>query len=309
MPTGRFAPSPTGTLHIGNLRTALLAWLFARSSGSPFLLRVEDLDPQRSKPEHEARQLADLAALGIDHDGPVVHQSTRRDAHDEALARLQAAGLTYPCYCSRREVREAAVAPHGPLPDGAYPGTCRALTTQQRARREREGRPPALRLHAGGIAVTVSDRQHGPVTMVVDDLILRRADGLVAYNLAVVVDDDAQGVQEVVRGDDLLESTPRQAHLCDLLGIERPQWAHVPLVLGPDGDRLAKRGLAQGVADLTAMGHDPTSIVGLLAASVGLAEPGERVRPSALVDRFDPEALPRDPWLVQPGDLAPRPVR
>jgi glutamyl-tRNA synthetase len=308
VPTGRFAPSPTGTLHVGNLRTALLAWLFARSSGSPFLLRVEDLDPQRSTAEHEARQLADLAALGIDHDGPVVHQSTRRAAHEEALAHLEAAGLTYPCYCSRREVREAAAAPHGPLPEGAYPGTCQELSTSERSRREREGRRPAPRLRAGGISVTVSDRLHGSVSMVVDDLILRRADGLVAYNLAVVVDDDAQGVEEVVRGDDLLESTPRQAHLCDLLGIGRPHWAHVPLVLGPGGDRLAKRGLALGVADLAALGHDPASIVGLLAASVGLADPGERVMPADLIERFDPGALPREPWLVEADQLAPRPV-
>jgi glutamyl-tRNA synthetase len=308
MPTGRFAPSPTGTLHIGNLRTALLAWLFARSSDSPFLLRVEDLDPAVSSPEHEARQLADLAELGIDHDGPVVHQSDRRDAHDEALGHLEAAGLTYPCYCSRREVREAAAAPHGPLPEGAYPGTCRELSASDRSRREREGRRPALRLRAEAVEIAVPDRLHGPVARVVDDLVLRRADGLVAYNLAVVVDDHDQGVQEVVRGDDLLDSTPRQAHLCDLLGIDRPRWAHVPLVLGPDGDRLAKRGLALGVADLEAMGHDPSSIVGLLAGSVGLAAPGERVRPVDLVDRFDPDALPREPWLVEAGQLAPRPV-
>jgi glutamyl-tRNA synthetase len=306
VPTGRFAPSPTGTLHVGNLRTALLAWLFARSSDSPFLLRVEDLDPAVSSPEHEARQLADLAELGIDHDGPVLHQSSRRAAHQAALARLVAAGLTYPCYCTRREVREAASAPHGPLPEGAYPGTCRSLSDRERAAREGAGRRPSLRLRAEAVEVTVLDRLHGPVTRVVDDLVLRRADGLVAYNLAVVVDDHDQGVQEVVRGDDLLDSTPRQAHLCDLLGLDRPRWAHVPLVLGPDGDRLAKRGLALGVADLEAMGHDPGSIVGLLAASVGLAAPGERVRPADLLDRFDPDALPTAPWLVDVGDLAPR---
>src|SRR4051794_31455740 len=191
---GRFAPSPTGVLHLGNLRTALLAWLFARSAGGRFLMRVEDLDRQRSRPELEAEQLADLAAIGLDWDGPVVRQADRLGLYGDALASLDKAGLVYPCWCTRAEIREAASAAHGPLPEGAYPGTCRELTAPQRAERERSGRPPALRLRAGGEAVSFVDRVLGPVTGVVDDFVLRRGDGTFAYNLAVLVDDAEQGV-------------------------------------------------------------------------------------------------------------------
>src|SRR4051794_12713416 len=150
---GRFAPSPTGVLHVGNLRTALLAWLFARSVGGRFLMRVEDLDQQRSRPEFEAEQLADLAAVGIDWDGPVVRQSERLALYADALARLEAGGLVYPCWCTRAEIREAASAAHGPLPEGAYPGTCRSLSEADRRDRAASGRPPALRLRADGVVV------------------------------------------------------------------------------------------------------------------------------------------------------------
>jgi glutamyl-tRNA synthetase len=300
MATGRFAPSPTGDLHLGNLRTALLAWLFARSSGGRFLLRVEDLDPVRSGADHEARQLADLAALGVDWDGPVVRQSSRRARHEEVLAELDRRGLTYPCWCSRREIREASEAPHGDEL-GAYPGTCRALTEAERAERAATGRPAATRLRAGEAVVTVVDRLHGEVTAVVDDVVLRRNDGVPAYNLAVVVDDADQGVEEVVRGDDLLSSTPRQAHLADLLGLARPAWAHVPLVLGADGDRLAKRHGAVTLGDLAAEGVDAASVRARLAASLGLAAPGEAVTMAELLTRFDPAALPRAPWILPPS--------
>ena len=209
-PDGRFAPSPSGPLHLGNLRTALLAWLFARSAEARFLVRVEDLDPGRSRREHEAGQLADLAALGLDRDGPVVRQSERRELHRAALEALRAAGRVYPCWCTRAEIREAASAAHGPLAEGAYPGTCRELSAAQRTERERGGRPAALRLDAGGERVAFVDRLHGEVEGVVDDLVLWRNDDTPAYNLAVVVDDADQGIAEVVRGDDLLDSTPRQ---------------------------------------------------------------------------------------------------
>ena len=296
--TGRYAPSPSGPLHLGNLRTALLAWLFARHETSRFLLRIEDLDPSISSPVHEAGQLADLAALGLDWDGPPVRQSERRAEHEAALASLVARGLTYPCFCSRREVREASVAPHV-LP-GSYPGTCRGLSADAVARRAASGRPAALRLRASGEAVTIVDRLRGPVTRPADDIVLRRNDGVPAYHVAVVVDDDDQGVEEVVRADDLLDATPSQAHLLDLLGRRRPAWAHVPLVLGPDRARLAKRHGGVTLADRTAAGEGLDAVRSRLAASVGLAGPGEPVSMLQLLDRFDPSAVPTDPWILDP---------
>jgi glutamyl-tRNA synthetase len=292
-PDGRFAPSPSGPLHLGNLRTALLAWLFARSAGARFLLRIEDLDPGRSRREHEAGQLADLAALGLEWDGPVVRQSTRRDRHRAALETLRTAGRVYPCWCTRAEIREAASAAHGALPEGAYPGTCRRLTAAQRATHERSGRPPALRLDAGAAHVAFVDRLHGWVEAVVDDLVLWRNDGTPAYNLAVVVDDGEQGIREVVRGDDLLDTTPRQLLLQRLLDLPAPAYAHVPLVLGPDGARLAKRHGAVTLADRVARGETPADVRAWMAASLGLAEPGETADTQLLLARFAPAALPR----------------
>jgi glutamyl-tRNA synthetase len=309
--TGRFAPSPTGPLHLGNLRTALVAWLSARSQGGRFLVRIEDLDPAAARLGFEQVQLADLAAIGLDWDGEVVRQSERFDRYEAALDRLDAMALLYPCFCSRREVREAAAAPHGPVPEGFYPGTCRDLDEAERAARWAAGRHPAMRLLGGGAVVTVNDRLAGRVEGVVDDLVLRRNDGVPAYNLAVVVDDAAQGVTEVVRGDDLLVGTPRQVHLQRLLGLATPRYLHVPLALGPDGSRLAKRHGAVTLADLAAEGIRPADVLALLAASLGLARRGERVRAADLVHRFDPEALPRDPWVVsgapfwRPPDASP----
>lgn len=296
MATGRFAPSPTGDLHLGNLRTALAAWLFARAAGSPFLLRMEDLDRNQSSRDHERSQAADLAALGLDWDGEVVRQSDRFDRYHAAIADLTDRGLTYPCYCTRREIREAATAPHGaPVPDGAYPGTCRELTDAERRRRQDEGRPPALRLRAGGASLTVDDVLLGPITATVDDVVLRRNDGVPAYNLAVVVDDAAQGVEQVVRGDDLAASSPRQRHLATLLGLPPVSYAHVPLVLGPSGERLAKRDGAVTLADQAALGIDPATLCGRLAASLGQGDDSPR-HPRDLVERFDPAAIPRRPW-------------
>ena len=274
--TGRYAPSPTGPLHLGNLRTALLAWLFARSAGSRFLLRIEDLDPGRVRPEHEAGQLADLAALGLDWDGEPVRQSERGELYAAAIERLD----VYPCYCTRAEIREAASAPHGEQAQGAYPGTCRALGSAERAARERAGRPPALRIRAD---------------TGVDDFVVRRNDGAFAYNLAVVVDDAAQGIEQVVRGADLEETTPRQVWLAGALGFAVPDHVHVPLVLGPDGARLAKR---HSGATLTDRDESPARVRGLLAASVGLAPPGSTPTMDELLERFDPAALPTAPWTL-----------
>jgi glutamyl-tRNA synthetase len=300
-PDGRFAPSPSGPLHVGNLRTALLAWLFARSAGARFLLRIEDLDPLRSRREHEAGQLADLRALGLDWDGPVVRQSERRARHREALASLRAAGRVYPCWCTRAEIREAASAAHGAGEagsEGAYPGTCRRLSAAERAARERAGRPAALRLDAGGERVAFVDRLHGPVASVVDDLVLWRNDDTPAYNLAVVVDDADQGVREVVRGDDLLDSTPGQLLLGRLLALPAPIHAHVPLVLGPDGRRLAKRHGAITLAEWASRGAGPARALAWIAAGLGLARPDEEVELPLLLARFDPAKLSLAPTTV-----------
>lgn len=277
----------------------MLAWCFARSSGGRFLVRMEDLTTGAA-PVAESSQLADLEVLGLGHDGPVVRQSERRELHEEALDRLVATGRTYECFCSRREIREAAAAPHGPSAEGAYPGTCRGLTARQRADRRADGRLPALRLRAGGARVVVEDRRLGTAAVVVDDdPVLRRADGVVAYHLAVVVDDADQGVDEVVRGDDLWHATPTQALLQDLLGLTRPGYVHVPLVLGPDGARLAKRHGAVTLADRAALGESPAATLGVIAASLGLAVPGEEVDAATVLDRFRPDRLPRGPWVLE----------
>jgi glutamyl-tRNA synthetase len=298
MATGRFAPSPSGPLHLGNLRTALLAWLFARSTDSGFLVRIEDLDPARSRPEHEAGQLADLSAIGLDWDGDPLRQSERTERYRDAVARLEAAGQVYPCWCTRAEIRAAAEAPHGPLPDGAYPGTCRGLTRAQRSAHERRARRrPSLRLDARAAAVGFDDRVHGRVEGAVDDFVLWRWDDTPAYNLAVVVDDAAQAVGEVVRADDLLDTTPRQILLQRVLGLPTPAYAHVPLVLAPGGDRLAKRHGAVTLADRAALGESPDDAVAWMAVSLGLAEPGERPTAVELAARFDPTALPREPTV------------
>ncbi|MEO7124866.1 MAG: tRNA glutamyl-Q(34) synthetase GluQRS [Nakamurella sp.] len=308
-PAGRFAPSPTGDLHLGNLRTALLAWLFARSTGRRFLIRIEDLD--RVRAGSAAQQLKDLAAIGLTWDGEPVHQSTRSNMYDAVLATLTSAGLTYECYCSRREVVEAASAPQHTSgraqPLNAYPGTCRHLSERVREAQRSAGKPAAIRLRANGTSFTVTDLLFGETTCVVDDFVLRRNDGTPAYNLAVVVDDAAQGVDQVVRGDDLLTSAPRHSYLARLLGYHQPTYAHVPLVLGPTGQRLAKRDGAVTLADLRALGWTPDRVLSLLAQSLGLVDPEESVIPAGLYDlvaRFDPAALPRAPWVFDPATLA-----
>ncbi len=301
MPVGRFAPSPTGPLHLGNLRTAALAWCAARSSGGGFLVRMEDLTTGAAA-EQEDAQLADLAALGLHHDGPVVRQSDRTDRYDLAITTLSRLGLTYECFCSRREVREAAVAPHGDPsgPEGAYPGTCRNLTPAERDDRRARGRVPALRLRAGSRRVVVADRRCGELDVTVDDVVIRRADGVAAYHLAVVVDDASQGVTQVVRGDDLWPSTPVHVLLQELLGLPTPGYLHVPLVLGPDGARLAKRHGAVTLADRAEAGESPERVLGALAATLGWAVPGESLDAGGLLDRYDPDRLPAEPSVWRP---------
>lgn len=297
MAAGRYAPSPTSDLHVGNLRTAVLAWLFARSTGRDFLLRVEDLDTDRVRAADgtEARQLTDLAALGLVFDGELVRQSDRHDAYAAAVTAL--GDRVYECYCTRREIAQAASAPHGE-PDGfrPYPGTCRDLTERERAERRRTRRP-ALRIRADDAWVAIADGLMGRVTGPVDDFVLRRGDGVWAYNLAVVVDDIAMGVDQVVRGDDLLSSAPRQAWLTEQLGGTVPAYAHVPLVVNPDGVRLAKRDGAVSLTDLAATGRDAAWVLRWIGESLGLSAEGEAVTLDLLLTRFDPDALPRTPTV------------
>ncbi|WP_328362162.1 tRNA glutamyl-Q(34) synthetase GluQRS [Mycobacterium sp. NBC_00419] len=284
---GRFAPSPSADLHTGNLRTAVLAWLFARSTGRRFLVRVEDLD-DRTHDDIAQRQLADLAAIGITWDSEPQWQSAHRSRYDAVVDHLAAAGLVYECYCSRRDILSAPRAPHAP--EGAYPGTCRELSDDDRAAK-RAARPPALRLRADTTEYTVTDLVHGAYTGVVDDFVLRRGDGVPAYNLAVVVDDAQSGIDQVVRGDDLLASAPRQAYLGALLGYPQPVYAHVPLVLNAGGKRLAKR---DGAVTLAEIGTD--AALAQIAQSLGFAA----TTTQGMLAEFDPERLPRGPWIYRP---------
>ena len=301
MANGRFAPSPTGELHLGNLRTALVAWLFARSSGGSFLVRMEDLDPVTSTREKAAKQLKDLATIGLDWDGEVVFQSDRFDRYEYALSQLSNAGLTYPCFCSRREIVEALSAPHGANPGGNYPQTCRFLSSDEVSERIASGHKYALRLRSTGEPIRMLDRIAGWYEGIADDVVLRRNDGMPAYNLAVVVDDELQGIEEVVRADDLLPSVPGQIALGTLLRFRQQQYAHIPLVLGSSGQRLAKRDGAVTLDDLRIVGVSAPDVLNRIAASLGLAYEGETITTSQLLDRFDPALLPRTPWTPSPG--------
>ncbi|MCL2418400.1 MAG: tRNA glutamyl-Q(34) synthetase GluQRS [Conexibacteraceae bacterium] len=290
---GRFAPSPTGPLHLGSLRTALVAWLMARSQAARFLVRIEDLDPQRSRHEFEQAQLDDLRALGIDWDEPPVRQSERTRLYDDALGKLHAAGRLYPCFCTRAEIREAASAPHGKLPEGFYPGTCRDIPAAERRRRIEAGERFALRIRADSERIEFDDSLLGPQSFVVDDFVVVRADGVHAYQLAVVVDDAEQQIGEVVRGADLADSTPRQILLQRLLGLPTPRYAHVPLVLGPSGARLAKRDRAATLADRE---EPAAATLALLAHSLGLASGRAQVDSAAdLIREFSLSLIPKDP--------------
>jgi len=299
---GRLAPSPTGALHVGIARTFLVAWLRARKAGGQLVMRVEDLDPPRVVTGAEGRILADLRWLGLTWDeGPDVggahgpyRQSERSDRYLEALANLQQAGWLFSCSCSRREVAAASNAPHGDL-GPRYPGTCRA-------RIQHPERPTSQRFRMDPPLPTFVDGLHGPIAAgACDDFVVQRSDGLFAYQLAVVVDDVEMGITEVVRGDDLLSSTPRQLALYAALGAPPPRFVHVPLVLGPDGSRLAKRHGAIAVRTYREQGIAPERLVGALAATLGLVTPGTHATPQDLVDAFDPGALPRQPTTFDPA--------
>ena len=270
-------------MHLGNARTALLAWLDARSRGGRILLRIEDLDRDRCRPQYADLARRDLAWLGLDWDAETALQSTRERGYAAAVARLAGAGVAYPCSCSRRELAVAS-APHGEDGERRYPGTCR-----DPARRP-AGRPAAVRVMMPDHELTIDDRLHGPVVQnparQVGDVVVRRSDGLHAYQLAVVVDDAADGVTDVVRGDDLLASAGRQRALQQLLGLPAIGYAHVPLMRGVDGARLAKRHGAITIAEQRAAGRSPAVVVGELAAGLGLVAPGQPATPLELVAGF-----------------------
>jgi len=306
---GRFAPSPTGDLHVGNLRTALGAMLLARSGGRRFLLRVEDLDHVAASEAYEARQLDDLASIGVRGDDEPVRQSARLDRHLEVVAELRDRDLLYPCYCTRREIREeieaAASAPNGPAPPDAYPGTCRHLTRDERSRLERDGRRPAWRLQADDEQITFVDGIAGGRTGRVDDFVVVRADGVPAYQLAVVVDDADAGVDQVARGDDLIPSTWRQIRLQQLLGLDSPEYWHLPLVVAADGRRLAKRDGAISLRDIVSADVPVERVIAALLMSLGVGadsivdgDPSEPGWASAQAKRFDPSAIGRDPVAI-----------
>ncbi|WP_291272560.1 tRNA glutamyl-Q(34) synthetase GluQRS [Geothrix sp.] len=285
---GRFAPSPTGALHLGNLRTALASWLSARAAGGRWLLRMEDVDGPRCRRDLGEAQLRDLATLGLTPDEPVVWQSDRSAMYREALGRLHGAGSLYPCACTRRDLQLLASAPHSEDGLRPYPGRCRD--------RSWEGFERALRVRLPDGVVPWEDRLVGPqvddpAALTGDPLLFRR-DGCFAYHLAVVVDDGAQGVTEVVRGADLRSVTATQIRLQEALGLPRPTYAHLGLVMAPDGSRLGKRAGALGVEALGARGVSPGEMLGWLGWSLGCLDQPEICRAGDLIPRFDWARVP-----------------
>ncbi|MEA4965783.1 MAG: tRNA glutamyl-Q(34) synthetase GluQRS [Oscillospiraceae bacterium] len=290
MVVGRFAPSPSGRMHLGNVFAAMLAWLFARSAGGELFLRLEDLDPDRCRPEYAALLKDDLRWLGLDWDREGQRQSERRAVYAEAFRELEAQGLVYPCYCTRGALH-AASAPHAS--DGApvYPGTCRDLTAAQRAEMKKL---PAWRVRVPdqrcGFRDGLQGWQEENLARDCGDFIIRRADGVYAYQLAVVVDDGAMGVTQVVRGRDLLSSTPRQLYLYERLSLPAPEFIHVPLLLSPDGRRLSKR---DRDLDLGALRQhvQPEALLGALAFTAGILEKSEPISAAELVQVFHAEKI------------------
>ena len=311
METGRFAPSPSGRMHLGNLFCALLSWLSVKSRGGRWILRIEDLDTARCRPDYARQVEEDLRWLGLAWDeggsagGPDApyFQSQRTALYEAALARLRGMGLVYPCFCTRAQLH-AASAPHREDGLTVYPGTCRDLPPEEIAARMAAGRRPALRLRVPEETVTFTDGHLGEVSEYLPtdcgDFLLRRSDGLFAYQLAVVVDDAAMGVTEVVRGADLLSSTPRQLLLYELLGLPAPRFRHFPLLLSPDGRRLSKRDGDLGLAALQTR-CTPEEVVGKLAYLAGQNPSAAPQTPQALAEAFDWNAVPRQDIPLPPG--------
>lgn len=277
-PVGRLAPSPTGLMHLGHARTFLLAWWSVRSRGGELRMRIEDLDGPRASQEFQDAALRDLEWLGLDWDGTPTVQSEHLERFEAAVDELLRAGRAYACVCTRGDLRTAQNAPHQGDREPRYPGTCRGRFVSRAAAEAESGRAAGIRLRVPAGDVTVRDAFTGHHTLDVQasvgDFLLARRGGAPAYQLAVVVDDAADGVTEVLRGDDLLPSTFRQWHVQTALGIPHPTWVHVPLVLDAGGQRLAKRADALSLAELRSRGADPRAIVRWVAETAGIAEPG-----------------------------------
>lgn len=293
---GRLAPSPTGALHLGNARTFLLAWLSVRARSGTLLLRIEDIDGPRVKPETVQQTIDDLRWLGLDWDGAPELQSARLALYRRAVERLIADGRVYPCTCSRKEIEEAASAPHDDGSEPVYPGTCRGRYSSLAEARAATGRDAALRFRVDVDAVPFTDGFVGAQRGAIEgDFVVQKRDGGPAYQLAVVVDDAATGVGEVVRADDLLSSTPRQLLLYRALGLAAPRFVHVPLVVGADGRRLAKRHGDTSLRHFRERGVAADAIVGFLAHRSGLRATATPCRPGDLLTGFGWERVPRAP--------------
>lgn len=288
---GRLAPSPTGRMHAGNIYAALVAWLVARSTGGTMVLRIEDLDPDRSKSTYIDAVMRDFEALGLTWDEGPFFQSSRTEAYQAAFDRISEQGLVYPCFCTRADLHAASAPHHGEKL--VYPGTCRDLTAEEREQRSEKGRRPAQRIVVPHTTYAFTDMIQGPYEQELSadcgDFIVRRSDDAFAYQLAVVVDDAAQGVNAVVRGVDLLCSTPQQHYLQDLLGLPHPAYAHVPLLVARENRRLSKRDHDASLDALKARFGTPQAIIGHIAHVGGLTPTCDPVTPEELASGFDIE--------------------
>ena len=303
-PVGRLAPSPTGAQHVGNARTYLIAWLSARAAGGSVRLRIEDIDVWRNKPTAVAEALADLRWLGLDWDGELVMQSGRLPAHEAALEELKRKELVYPCTCTRADIASAASAPHADHEGPTYPGTCAGRTAHDA---DALTRPFAWRFRVTD-SPTFDDRYRGftdvDLKHLGGDFVVWRSAKVPAYQLAVVTDDAVADVTEVIRGDDLVSSTPRQLLLYRALGLMPPAFAHVPLVVGEDGRRLAKRHGDTRLSDLRQRGVTAEALLGLLARSCGWLPKAEPIPARELIPLFRMESIPRAPFVLTAESLA-----